>query len=58
MPNAEKIKKKFGCAATPLIEDQETIEVPSVGRGKKARVLSRQLLADIHCAIYFVSNKD
>jgi len=47
IPDAEKIKKKFGCAATPLIEDQETIEVPSVGRGKKARVLSRQLLADI-----------
>jgi cell division protein FtsA len=47
IPDAEKIKKKFGCVATPLIEDQETIEVPSVGRGKKARVLSRQLLADI-----------
>ncbi len=47
IPDAEKIKKKFGCAAAPLIEDQETIEVPSVGRGKKARVLSRQLLADI-----------
>jgi cell division protein FtsA len=47
IPDAEKIKKKFGCAATPLMEDQETIEVPSVGRGKKARVLSRQLLADI-----------
>ncbi len=47
IPDAEKIKKKFGCVATPLIEDQETIEVPTVGRGKKARVLSRQLLADI-----------
>ncbi len=47
IPDAEKIKKKFGCVSTPLIEDQETIEVPSVGRGKKARVLSRQLLADI-----------
>jgi len=47
IPDAEKIKKKFGCAATSMMEDQETIEVPSVGRGKKARVLSRQLLADI-----------
>ena len=47
IPDAEKIKKKFGCAAAPMLEDQETIEVPSVGRGKKARVLSRQLLADI-----------
>jgi cell division protein FtsA len=47
IPEAEKIKKKFGCASTPLLDEQETIEVPSVGRGKKARVLSRQLLADI-----------
>jgi cell division protein FtsA len=30
-----------------LAEEKETIEVPSVGRGKKPRVLSRQLLADI-----------
>lgn len=47
IPEAEKIKKKFGCASSPLLDEQETIEVPSVGRGKKARVLSRQLLADI-----------
>lgn len=47
IPDAEKIKKKYGCVSSPLMEDQETIEVPSVGRGKKARVLSRQLLADI-----------
>jgi cell division protein FtsA len=44
IPDAEKIKKKFGCVSG---EEQETIEVPSVGRGKKPRVLSRQLLADI-----------
>lgn len=47
IPDAEKIKKKFGCVSAPLVDEQETIEVPSVGRGKKARVLSRQLLADI-----------
>jgi cell division protein FtsA len=47
IPEAEKIKKKFGCASSPLLDEQETIEVPSVGRGKKARILSRQLLADI-----------
>ncbi|NOR14123.1 MAG: cell division protein FtsA [Candidatus Aminicenantes bacterium] len=47
IPEAEKIKKKYGCAATSLMEEQETIDVPSVGRGKKDRVLSRQLLADI-----------
>lgn len=47
IPDAEKIKKRFGCVASPLTEEQETIDVPSVGRGKKPRVLSRQLLADI-----------
>jgi len=47
IPDAEKIKKKYGCVSHPLEEEQETIEVPTVGRGKKPRVLSRQLLADI-----------
>lgn len=47
IPEAEKIKKKFGCATAPLEDEQETIEVPSVGRGKKPRILSRQILADI-----------
>jgi len=47
IPEAEKIKKKFGCVSSPMLDDQDTIEVPSVGRGKKPRVLSRQLLADI-----------
>jgi len=47
IPEAEKIKKKFGCVTSPLEDEQETIEVPSVGRGKKPRIVSRQLLADI-----------
>jgi cell division protein FtsA len=47
IPDAEKIKKKFGCVSDPLVDEQETSEVASVGRGKKPRVLSRQLLADI-----------
>ncbi len=47
IPEAEKIKKKFGCVAGPVADDQETIEVPSVGKGRKPRVLSRQILADI-----------
>jgi cell division protein FtsA len=47
IPEAERIKKKFGCVSSPLLDEQETIEVPAVGRGKKPRVLSRQLLADI-----------
>jgi cell division protein FtsA len=47
IPEAEKIKKKFGCVTSALEDEQETIEVPSVGRGKKPRILSRQILADI-----------
>ena len=47
IPEAEKIKKKYGCIASPMNDDQESIEVPAVGRGRKPRVLSKQLLADI-----------
>lgn len=47
IPEAEKIKKKYGCIAGPVVEEQETIEVPVVGKGRKPRVLSRQILADI-----------
>ncbi len=47
IPDAEKIKRKFGCVISPTSDEQETIEVPSVGKGRKPRVLSRQLLADI-----------
>ena len=47
IPEAEKIKKRNGCVAGPVADEQETIEVPSVGKGRKPRVLSRQILADI-----------
>jgi cell division protein FtsA len=47
IPEAEKIKKKYGCVALPITEEQETIEVPTVGKSKKSRLLSRQILADI-----------
>ena len=47
IPEAEKIKKRNGCIAGPAADEQETIEVPSVGKGRKPRVLSRQILADI-----------
>ncbi|MHB8094499.1 MAG: cell division protein FtsA [Candidatus Aminicenantales bacterium] len=47
IPEAEKIKKKYGCVAGPITDEQETVEVPSVGKGRKPRVLSRQILADI-----------
>lgn len=43
---AEKIKQKYGCALSSLVSKDETIDVPSVG-GRKPRVLSRQILAEI-----------
>ncbi|WP_020675405.1 cell division protein FtsA [Geopsychrobacter electrodiphilus] len=46
MAEAEKIKKHYGCCLTSMVGREETIEVPSVG-GREARVLSRQLLAEI-----------
>ncbi|MCM2357831.1 MAG: cell division protein FtsA [Geobacteraceae bacterium] len=46
MAEAEKIKQKYGCCLASMVGKDETIEVPSVG-GRKPRVLSRQLLADI-----------
>ena len=46
LEDAEKIKKKYGCAFGNMIGANETIEVPSVG-GRKPRTLSRKILADI-----------
>ena len=43
---AEKIKKRYGCALTSLVRDDETVEVPSVG-GREPRTLSRKILSEI-----------
>ncbi|HEU4401035.1 MAG TPA: cell division protein FtsA [Candidatus Polarisedimenticolia bacterium] len=43
---AERIKKRHGCALASLVDEEDTIEVPSVG-GRKPRVLSRQILCEI-----------
>ncbi|MFZ0451021.1 MAG: cell division protein FtsA [Desulfatiglandaceae bacterium] len=43
---AEKIKIRYGCGFSSLIGREETIEVPGVA-GRKARVLSRQILGEI-----------
>jgi cell division protein FtsA len=43
---AEKIKKKFGCALTSMIPEEDSIEVPSVG-GRKPRIMARQVLGDV-----------
>ena len=46
VPEAERIKVRYGCALASLVEDDQTIEVPSVG-GRKPRVLSRHILCEI-----------
>lgn len=46
MAEAERLKIKYGCAATNLVDEDETIEVPSVG-GRAPRVLPRRILCDI-----------
>jgi cell division protein FtsA len=43
---AERIKIKYGCAMTSMVDDEETIEVPSVG-GRGPRILPRRVLAEI-----------
>ena len=47
-PNAEaeKIKHSFGCAYSPLIEEGDNIETPSVG-GREPRTVPRQILSEI-----------
>jgi cell division protein FtsA len=46
VPDAERLKKKYGCALVPLVEEGMTIEVPSVG-GRKPRLISLQVVAEI-----------
>ncbi|MEL7368953.1 MAG: cell division FtsA domain-containing protein, partial [Myxococcota bacterium] len=43
---AEKIKRKYGCALAEQVGGDEMIEVPSVG-GREPRTLSRQILCEI-----------
>jgi cell division protein FtsA len=43
---AEEIKRRYGCALTALVREDETIHVPSVG-GRKAREISRRVLTGI-----------
>jgi cell division protein FtsA len=43
---AERIKQKYGCCLSSLVDKDETIEVPSVG-GRQPRVVGRQILCEI-----------
>ena len=46
IPEAEKIKRRCGCALSALVEEDQTIEVVSHG-GRPPRVMARRLLSDI-----------
>jgi len=43
---AERIKQKHGCCLASMVDEEETIEVPSVG-GRQPRVLPRRILTEI-----------
>lgn len=46
MEDAERIKKRYGCALGSLVTDDDPIEVPTVG-GRAPKILSRQELTSI-----------
>ncbi|HJM41791.1 MAG TPA: cell division protein FtsA [Nitrospinota bacterium] len=43
---AERIKRRYGCAKAALVDRNETIEVPGIG-GREPRILSRRVLCEI-----------
>jgi cell division protein FtsA len=46
IPDAERLKRKYGCALASLIQENDAIEVPTVG-GRKPRLLSHRVMAEI-----------
>ena len=46
IPDAEKVKRKSGCALSSMVDEDETIEVASVG-GRKPRLMARRILSEI-----------
>ena len=46
IPDAEKTKRRSGCALASMVNDDERIEVASVG-GRPPRVMSRRILSEI-----------
>ncbi|HEX6209391.1 MAG TPA: cell division protein FtsA [Methylomirabilota bacterium] len=46
IPDAEKLKRKCGCALTAMVDEDETMEVASVG-GRRPRVMARRILSEI-----------
>ncbi len=46
IPDAEKVKRKYGCALSSMVDEDQTIEVASVG-GRKPRLMARRILSEI-----------
>jgi cell division protein FtsA len=46
IPDAEKVKRKHGCALSSMVDEDDTIEVASVG-GRKPRLMPRRILSEI-----------
>lgn len=46
IPDADKTKRRGGCALAALVDEEQTIEVASVG-GRQPRLMSRRILAEI-----------
>jgi len=46
IPEAERLKRRCGCALAGMVDDEETIEVASVG-GRRPRVMGRRILTEV-----------
>jgi cell division protein FtsA len=46
VPDAERVKRRSGCALSSMVNEDDSMEVASVG-GRKPRVMSRRILADV-----------
>ena len=46
IPEAEKTKRRSGCALATLVDEDQTIEVASVG-GRQSRIIKRSILAEV-----------
>jgi cell division protein FtsA len=46
VPDAEKVKRRCGCALSAMVGEEEVMEVASVS-GRKARIMSRRIISEI-----------
>jgi len=46
IPDADRLKRKYGCSLSSMVHENDAIEVPTVG-GRKPRLLSLQVMAEI-----------